>query len=121
MSAAVAAHIVAVHPDGAFIVDGAETSEHTILLGLLLGVTGIFNVPLVPQDFVDALLVDTRGRSLENVGYLDSLDDVSRNAIQMPLFVESLVVIIEDEVPGSVQRCPRLLSLKVGAWVFAWC
>jgi hypothetical protein len=71
MSATVTTDVASVDPDSAFIVNSAEPSENSDLLCFLLRGARVVNFSLVPYHFVDLLLVDAGGRTLEDIRHFD--------------------------------------------------
>ena len=72
MSATMTTKEAPIEPDLGFVVDSSKSQQHTIASCLLFCGSQILYNPLVPQHLMHTFLFDPRGRTLENVRYLDT-------------------------------------------------
>lgn len=88
---------------------------------LMLG-PDVTDSALVPDHLVGFMDTDAGRRCLKRVWYLDGAfvmpTCVNGNACSLPQLRQPHVGIVEDKIPGSVQRRPtQSLTLEVRAWI----
>jgi hypothetical protein len=108
MAAAMATYVTSIEPDSAFVVDCAEAGEHSVLFCFLVRGAWVLDLSLVPDHFVDLLLVNARGWALEDIWHLDGSLGVWWDSLDLPLLIETLLCVVEGKVPRPVERCPWL-------------